>query len=72
MGGVNTRIFLMGDGDTANDIVIVDDFHFQIQAERSGNGAGRVYTITYEVTDACGNSTIQSVTVTVPKSQKKK
>ncbi len=62
----------LGDGDTANDIVIVDDFHFQLRAERSGNGTGRVYTITYEVTDACGNSAIQSVTVTVPKSQKKK
>ena len=28
-------------------------------------------TITYEVTDACGNSTVASVTVTVPLSQKK-
>jgi predicted extracellular nuclease len=62
----------LGDGDTADDIVIVDDFHFQLRAERSGNGTGRVYTITYEVTDTCGNSTIQSVTVTVPKNQKKK
>jgi len=59
----------LGDGDTANDIVIVDDFHFQLRAERSGTGDGRIYTITYTVTDACGNSTTQSVTVTVPKSQ---
>ena len=62
----------LGDGDTANDIVIVDDFHLQLRAERSGNGDGRIYTITYEVTDACGNSAMQSVTVTVPKSQGKK
>ena len=61
----------LGDGDTANDIVIVDDFHFKLRAERSGNGNGRVYTITYTVTDACGNSTTQSVTVTVPKNQGK-
>ena len=60
------------DGDTVDDIVIVDDFHFQLRAERSGIGTGRIYTITYEVTDACGNSTVASVTVTVPLSQKKK
>jgi len=57
------------DGDTVNDIVIVDDFTFQLRAERSGVGTGRIYTITYRVTDACGNSTEQSVTVTVPLSQ---
>jgi len=62
----------LGDGDTPNDIVIVDDFTFQLRAERSGTGEGRVYTITYEVTDACGNSTIASATVTVPISQKNK
>lgn len=61
----------LGDGDTADDIVIVDDFHFMLRAERSGTGEGRVYTITYKVTDACGNSTTQSVTVTVPKDQGK-
>ena len=54
------------DGDTVNDIVIVDDFRFKLRAERSGSGTGRVYTITYEATDACGNSTRQSATVTVP------
>jgi predicted extracellular nuclease len=57
------------DGNTVNDIVIVDDFHFKLRAERSGVGTGRVYTITYQVTDACGNSAITSVTVTVPLSQ---
>lgn len=54
------------DGNTVNDIVIVDDFHFKLRAERSGIGTGRIYTITYIVTDACRNSTTQSVTVTVP------
>ena len=61
----------LGDGDTEDDIVIVDEFNFQLRAERSGNGDGRIYTITYEVTDACGNSAVQSVTVTVPKSKGK-
>jgi hypothetical protein len=50
----------LGDGDSANDIVIVDDFTFQLRAERSGGGDGRVYTITYAATDACGNSAQQS------------
>ncbi len=54
------------DGDTANDILIVDDFHFKLRAERDGLGSGRIYTITYTVKDACGNSTTQSVTVTAP------
>jgi len=58
----------LGDGDTPNDIVIVDDFHFRLRAERAGTGAGRVYTITYQATDACGNATQVSAVVTVPKS----
>jgi len=61
-----------GDGNTVNDIVIVDIFNFKLRAERSGNGTGRTYTITYMVTDACGNSETQSVTVFVPFSMKKK
>ena len=52
-----------GDGNTVNDIVIVDDDEFQLRAERAGSGDGRVYTITYEVTDACGNSTSASAMV---------
>jgi predicted extracellular nuclease len=51
----------LGDGDTPDDIVIVDDFNFQLRAERSGTGDGRIYT------DNCGNSTIASAEVTVPK-----
>jgi len=54
------------DGDTVDDIVIIDDFTFDLRAERSGIGSGRIYTITYEVTDACGNTTMQSATVIVP------
>jgi len=61
----------IGDGKTVDDIVIVDDFHFLLRAERAGNGTGRIYTITYMVTDDCGNSTTQSVTVSVPLSQGK-
>ncbi len=48
-----------------------DDRSFQLQAERdTGHGStGRVYTITYKVTDNSGNSTVQTATVTVPANQ---
>jgi hypothetical protein len=59
----------LGDGDTANDIVIVDDFTFKLRAERSGAGTGRVYTITYQVTNTCGATTTASATVTVTHDQ---
>jgi predicted extracellular nuclease len=57
------------DGNTVDDIVIVDDFTFELRAERSGVGTGRIYTIEYAVTDPCGNTTIVTATVTVPLSQ---
>jgi len=56
----------LGDGDTANDIVIVDNHTLKLRAERSGNGAGRVYTITYLATNSCGNTATATTTVTVP------
>jgi len=63
----------LGDGDFPNDIVIIDPFHIQLRAERSGvNKTGRTYTLTYIVTDACGNFTTGSVSVYVPFDQKKK
>jgi len=54
------------DGDTADDIVIIDEYHFLLRAERDGLGTGRIYTITYTVTDDCGNTTTQSATVVAP------
>ena len=57
------------DGNTVNDIVINNDFTFKLRAERSGSGTGRIYTITYAVTDPCGNMTMVTATVTVPLSQ---
>jgi hypothetical protein len=56
-----------GDGKTTNDIVIVDQDTFRLRAERSDNGSGRVYTITYKATNACGNTTTAFTTVTVPR-----
>jgi hypothetical protein len=58
-----------GDGNTINDIVKVDDFTFNMRAERSGSGSDRIYTITYKATDVSGNFAMASVTVEVPHNQ---
>jgi predicted outer membrane repeat protein len=55
------------DGNTLNDIVIAPNCKsVQLRAERDGDRNGRVYTITFKVTDAFGNSTTVTVTVTAP------
>jgi endonuclease/exonuclease/phosphatase family metal-dependent hydrolase len=54
------------DGNTVNDVVILDDDTFLLRAERSESGDGRVYTITYEASDVAGNTAIGTATVTVP------
>jgi predicted extracellular nuclease len=56
----------VSDGNTTDDIVVVDDDSLRLRAERDDAGDGRVYTLTYEVTDDCGNSSTDSATVTVP------
>lgn len=61
-----------GDGNTTNDIVVVDDTHIKLRAERSGAGSGRIYTLIYEALDSCGNSVTAEAVVTVPHSRKKK
>ena len=60
----------LGDGDTPNDIQSADfgtdDRQFQLRAERSGTGSGRIYTVTYEARDAAGNAAQVAVQVTAP------
>jgi len=58
-----------GDGNTATDWLVVDAHHVQLRAERSGNGAGRIYTITLTCTDAAGNKTVRTSTVLVAHNQ---
>jgi hypothetical protein len=59
-----------GDGNTVDDIqgeeLGTDDRVVLLRAERKGNGSGREYTATYNVTDASGNSTPDEVLVLVP------
>ena len=58
-----------GSGHTDPDWIITGDHTVKLEAERSGQGSGRVYTITIQAKDTSGNlSTPKTVTVTVPKS----
>jgi uncharacterized protein len=50
-----------------SDIEIIDDTTIRLRAENTGYAKSRVYTITYQAADSCGNVTTQSVTVKVPK-----
>jgi pimeloyl-ACP methyl ester carboxylesterase len=60
----------MGDGDTSDDIqgadFGTDDREFLLRAERQGGGTDRIYTVTYEATDASGNVAEGTTEVTVP------
>ena len=56
----------LGDGDTATDWKITGDLTLELRGERAGMGTGRVYTITVACTDAAGNTSTSTVTVTVP------
>src|SRR6266498_2353534 len=55
-----------GSGHTSPDWIVLDDHHVLLRAERAGNGNGRIYTITVTCVDSGGNTSTDSVTVTVP------
>ena len=59
-----------GDGNTTDDIVMVDDYTVKLRAERDGGGDGRVYTITISATDYAGNIGTASCQVIVPHDRK--
>ena len=62
----------LGNGDKGPDVMDAsfgtDDRTFSLRAERAtaNHATGRIYTITYEATDASGNTGSASVTVLVP------
>jgi hypothetical protein len=58
-----------GDGDTGPDWAISVGLNFWLRAERSGSGAGRVYTITVRCRDASNNSSTAKAAVRVPHNQ---
>jgi uncharacterized lipoprotein YddW (UPF0748 family) len=55
-----------GDGNTASDWEVVNDHRVKLRAERSGTAGGRVYTITVTARDSYGNTSTETVTVSVP------
>ena len=56
-----------GDGNTDDDILIAANCKsVQVRAERQGGGNGRVYTITFKVTDASGNVGRKTAKIVVP------
>ena len=50
------------------DAIVGDDFSVELRAERSGGGDGRIYRITVNATDDCGNVGTCSAGVGVPHS----
>jgi uncharacterized repeat protein (TIGR01451 family) len=62
----NEPVLGHGSGHTSEDWVVLDDHHVLLRAERSGNGNGRIYTITITCVDSGGNSSSEQVEVTVP------
>jgi 6-phosphogluconolactonase (cycloisomerase 2 family) len=54
---------------TSPDWVVLDAYHVELRAERSGAGTGRIYTITIGCTDTRGSSATQKTTVSVPHDQ---
>lgn len=57
--------------DIAEAAYGTDDRAFELRADRTGGGKDRIYTITYEATDAAGNKATATTTVVVPHDQGK-
>jgi hypothetical protein len=61
----------LGDGDTGPDWIIINKNQVWLRAERAGPRNARVYTITINATDDCGNAaTPKTVTVRVEHDQR--
>jgi hypothetical protein len=57
----------LGDGNTSIDWRVIDPTHVQLRAEHSGQGTGRLYTITVRCADAAGNASTATGFVNVAK-----
>lgn len=55
----------LGEGDVEARLGTADT-DFRVRASRTGSGTGRVYSVTYTVTDKAGNQAAVTKTVTVP------
>ena len=68
-GRSNEAVNRLGDGNTAPDIVI-SGTTVQLLAERSGEGTGRIYTLTASANDLAGNRATIIATCIVPHDQR--
>jgi hypothetical protein len=59
----------LGDGDASPDWEITGSLTLKLRAERSGNGKGRVYTVSVTCSDAFQNRSTATVGVLVPHDQ---
>jgi hypothetical protein len=55
-----------GDGNTAEDWIVIHEHHVQLRAKRSGPGSGRAYTITATCADGWRNRRALGAVVRVP------
>ena len=58
-----------GDGNTIEDIVILDHSAFKVRVERRGGANGRVYGVSFEISDTAGNAVEETCFVGVPHDQ---
>ena len=58
-----------GDGNTVGDIVILSNSSFMVRVERRGGGDGRVYGVTFEISDSAGNTAVDTCLIGVPHDQ---
>jgi hypothetical protein len=56
----------LGDGDTSPDWEFADNLTANLRSERSGEGSGRIYTITVQCMDSSLNTSVGTVNVSVP------
>jgi len=70
--GITCNEPIIAGQDVQGAVTGTEDTEFLLKAERSGTGSGRVYTITYEVTDAAGHKATAEAIVTVPHDRGKK
>ena len=75
-GAVTCSIDSIGsnEGGSAHepDVQLTGDLTMNLRAERAGKGSGRIYTAHISCTDAAGNTSSSTATVTVPHDQRKK
>src|SRR5437764_13683268 len=66
-GVASTKIISVTSNETGSgQWQVTGDLTLNVQADRNGNGSGRVYTITVECKDRFNNASIKTVTVKVP------